>query len=273
MADETDHVERTIRFNYESYAGYYKGALVDLRYDLIYRSKRIAELLAGAGVDPSAPGFAAFEYGFGAGHLLRVVASAERVVGFEFSPSAVARAEQAKPPGHRGWDMREWADATSLPLPSGSFDLVTASHVLEHLDDDDAALRELVRITRPGGHVLVILPANERLFEGSKHLRLYALADFCASMTALGLEQVVVDEHQRFDRPWKDFRVILQSRRGPLRKALVEGTKAALFLPTAALSWRVLGKLDDVLARFGAKSTSIAYLFRKPDRSDGFRPA
>jgi SAM-dependent methyltransferase len=273
MADEQDRVERTIRFNYESYASYYKGALVDLRYDLIYRSKRIADLLERAGIDPRSPGFAAFEYGFGAGHLLRVVADAEKVVGFEFSPSAVERARSAAPPGHPHWEMREWADCTSLPLPSGEFDLVTASHVLEHLDDDDAALRELVRITRPGGHVLVILPANERLFEGSKHLRLYALADFCAAMQSHGLEQVLVDEHQRFDRPWKDFRVILQSRRGLVRKALVEGSKAVLFLPPAALSWKLLARVDDALAAVGAKSTSIAYLFRKPDKTDDFRPA
>ncbi|HWB74517.1 MAG TPA: class I SAM-dependent methyltransferase [Nannocystaceae bacterium] len=273
MADEQDRVERTIRFNYETYASYYKGALVDLRYDLIYRSKRIADLLERAGIYPSAPGFAAFEYGFGAGHLLRVVSAAEKVVGFEFSPSAVERAQKAAPPGHPSWEMREWADATSLPLPSGAFDLVTASHVLEHLDDDHAALAELVRITRPGGHVLIILPANERLFEGSKHLRLYALADFCDAMASHGLEQVLVDEHQRFDRPWKDFRVILQSRRGPLRKAIVEGTKAVLFLPPAALSWKLLARVDDALAAVGAKSTSIAYLFRKPDRSDSYRPA
>jgi ubiquinone/menaquinone biosynthesis C-methylase UbiE len=260
----SDRVAETIRYNYESYAQHYRQPLVELRYDLIYRRHRIADLLARHGIDPSAPGFAAFEYGFGAGHLLRVVADADRVVGMEFSPSACEKARRLSPPSHPDWDIREHADAADLPLDSDSFDLVTASHVLEHLEDDEAVLDELVRITRPGGCLLVILPAHERLFPGSKHLRLYDVAEFAARLRDRGLQQVAVDEHQRFDRPWKDHRVILQSRRGMVWKALVEGSKAALFLPPLALSWRALAALDDALSRVGAPSTSVAYLFRKP---------
>jgi len=264
MATDQDGVQETIRFNYESYRSYYRGSLVDLRYDLIYRARRIADLLARAGIDPARPGFSACEYGFGAGHLLRVVARASRVEGLEFSPSAVERAQRSQPAGHGGWNMQQWADATALPLESDAFDLVTASHVLEHLEDDDAALDEWIRLVRPGGHLLVILPANECLFPGTKHLRLYAMEEFSARLCERGLERCIVDEHQRFDRPWKDHRVILSSRKGMVRKAIVEGSKAALFLPALAVSWKALAWLDSALARVGAKSTSIAYLYRKP---------
>jgi SAM-dependent methyltransferase len=264
MGMHRDDVQDTIRFNYDTYRSYYRGSLVDLRYDLIYRARRIADLLARAGIDPSCPGFAACEYGFGAGHLLRVVAGASRVEGLEFSPSAVDRAQRSQPPGHSGWRMQQWADATALPLESEAFDLVTASHVLEHLEDDDAALDEWIRLVRPGGHLLIILPANERLFPGTKHLRLYDVAEFSARLCERGLERRIVDEHQRFDRPWKDYRVILSSRKGKVRKALVEGSKAMLFLPPLAVSWKALAWLDSALERVGAKSTSIAYLYRKP---------
>ncbi len=45
-----------------------------------------------------------------------------------------------------------------LPFESGAFDCVIISEVLEHLDDDDAALRELSRVLRPGGTLAVSVP-------------------------------------------------------------------------------------------------------------------
>jgi ubiquinone/menaquinone biosynthesis C-methylase UbiE len=42
-------------------------------------------------------------------------------------------------------------DATELPFPDGSFDVVTCSHMLYHVPDPDGALAEFVRVLRPGG--------------------------------------------------------------------------------------------------------------------------
>lgn len=47
-------------------------------------------------------------------------------------------------------------DLTKLPFEDGSYDVVYASHVLEHIQDDRQALREVRRVLRPGG--LAILP-------------------------------------------------------------------------------------------------------------------
>lgn len=44
--------------------------------------------------------------------------------------------------------------AESLPVPDGSFDLVLCTQVLEHSPDPDRAIRELWRVTAPGGRVL-----------------------------------------------------------------------------------------------------------------------
>jgi SAM-dependent methyltransferase len=49
-------------------------------------------------------------------------------------------------------------DITDMDLPDDSFDLVLCSHVLEHVPDDRAALRELARIVAPGGLVLIVIP-------------------------------------------------------------------------------------------------------------------
>jgi len=49
-------------------------------------------------------------------------------------------------------------DLRSLPYDSASFDLVYASHVLEHIDDDVAALGEIHRILAPGGVAVLPVP-------------------------------------------------------------------------------------------------------------------
>ena len=65
----------------------------------------------------------------------------------------------------------------AAPLASGSFDLVLALDVLEHLDDDTAGLREAVRLLKPGGLLMVTVPALPSLWGGqdvvSHHRRRY----------------------------------------------------------------------------------------------------
>ena len=50
------------------------------------------------------------------------------------------------------------ADMTALPFEDGAFDLVIVGHVLEHIPDDARALRELFRVTRPGGRAVLQHP-------------------------------------------------------------------------------------------------------------------
>ncbi|MGC8626020.1 MAG: class I SAM-dependent methyltransferase [Acidimicrobiales bacterium] len=49
-------------------------------------------------------------------------------------------------------------DALALPFPDGCFDRVIAAEVLEHLADDQSALAELARVTRPGGTIAASVP-------------------------------------------------------------------------------------------------------------------
>lgn len=263
MEGPREPVDETLDYNRESYERHWANPLKKLRYELLYRQRRIAALLERCGVDLHRPGFRAFEYGFGMGHLLQVAAPASEVVGYEASSSAVARARAEAPAGHPGWQIVQHSDATALPLPSASFDLVTASHVLEHLPDDDAALDEWLRLVRPGGHLLILLPSNEVLFEGSKHLRTYDVETFCARLESRGLERIAVDEHQRFDWPFKHRYLILAGRRSGLLKLLIDAPRTLAFLPMQLVSWRLLDGVDTALSRVGAPSCSVAYLFRK----------
>lgn len=56
--------------------------------------------------------------------------------------------------------------AEALPFASCSFDLVLALDVLEHLDDDTAGLREISRLLKPGGLLLLTVPALPSLWGG-----------------------------------------------------------------------------------------------------------
>jgi SAM-dependent methyltransferase len=64
-----------------------------------------------------------------------------------------------------------------IPLMAGSFDLVLALDVLEHLDNDSASFREVVRLVKPGGMLLLTVPALPSVWGGqdvvSEHRRRY----------------------------------------------------------------------------------------------------
>jgi SAM-dependent methyltransferase len=53
-------------------------------------------------------------------------------------------------------------DITALALPDGAFDAIICSHVLEHVEDDEAAMRELRRVVAPGGWTIVMVPLDTK---------------------------------------------------------------------------------------------------------------
>lgn len=82
------------------------------------------------------------------------------------------------------------ADGRALPFLDQAFDLVCALDVLEHLDDDAATARELRRVLRPGGVLVVFVPALRLLWglqdEVSQHRRRYGRAQLRALVTGAG---------------------------------------------------------------------------------------
>jgi SAM-dependent methyltransferase len=92
------------------------------------------------------------EVGAGTGELwLHVDHSGIRLTLVDFSAAMCARLRDV--PGARV----EQCHAAELPFADASFDAVIANHMLYHLDDPDAALREFARVLRPGGRLAVAL--------------------------------------------------------------------------------------------------------------------
>lgn len=66
----------------------------------------------------------------------------------------------------RAWDLED-GDAQVLDgMPSDYWDCVHASHLLEHVVDPVASLRRWVEVTRPGGHVVVVVPEEDMYERG-----------------------------------------------------------------------------------------------------------
>lgn len=84
------------------------------------------------------------------------------------------------------------ADAASLPFCSGAFDLVTALDLLEHVEDDASALGHLLRVCRPGGRVVLTVPALRLLWGNvdtlGHHHRRYAREELREKVEAAGFE-------------------------------------------------------------------------------------
>jgi ubiquinone/menaquinone biosynthesis C-methylase UbiE len=92
------------------------------------------------------------------------------------------------------------ADGLALPFADGAFDRVIAAEVLEHIDDDDAALRELARVLRRGGTMAVTVPSfgPERVcwalsdeyhapFVPGGHVRIYRHREVRAKLATAGV--------------------------------------------------------------------------------------
>ncbi len=52
-----------------------------------------------------------------------------------------------------------------VPLPAGTFDLILSHEVIEHVQDDRAAIREMIRVLRPGGRAVIFCPNRGYPFE------------------------------------------------------------------------------------------------------------
>lgn len=97
------------------------------------------------------------DIGSGAGNMYHHLSRYGDVIGVENHPAPVQVGQE------RGYDIR-LADAAALPFPAQSFDLVTALDVIEHNEDDIGLLGEAYRVLRPGGHILISVPAFQWLW-------------------------------------------------------------------------------------------------------------
>lgn len=147
--------------------------------------RRIAEnLLRDSGLRPPAQ---ILDAGCGTGGGMEWLSAFGTVTGIDFHPLAVRYACQKSRRVGR-------ASVQAVPFPEAAFDLVASFEVLYHLGvtDDLAALREFARVLRPGGQLLVRVPAHDWLrgaHDWQVHTRhRYARGELRHKIESAGLE-------------------------------------------------------------------------------------
>jgi ubiquinone/menaquinone biosynthesis C-methylase UbiE len=91
------------------------------------------------------------DYGCGQGDMLRRVSPrAVRVCGVDVDPEVL--------PSIPGVETRVIRESEPLPFPSESFDVITCLEVIEHVADEKQTFRELARVLRPGGTLILTTP-------------------------------------------------------------------------------------------------------------------
>ena len=112
------------------------------------------------------PGMTVLDVGCGQGrHSFEALRRGADVTAFDFSRSDLdevqtmfdAMAAEGQVPASGAYRTVQ-GDARAMPFDDSSFERVIASEVLEHIVEDDAAIDEIVRVTKPGGLVAVTVP-------------------------------------------------------------------------------------------------------------------
>jgi SAM-dependent methyltransferase len=117
------------------------------------------------------------EIGFGEGYGAEIVEPwVTEYVGVEVDYPSVAHATE-KYGGPKVSFVHY--DGQRLPFDEGSFDLLIAFQVLEHVPDPEAFLREARRVARPGDRVLIVTPNRSyRVGDGEKPWNRYHIREF-----------------------------------------------------------------------------------------------
>jgi ubiquinone/menaquinone biosynthesis C-methylase UbiE len=189
--------------------------------------------------EPYARGARVLEVGCGTGLILsRLAERAHSAVGIDLSRGMLARARA------RGLDVAQ-ALATELPFPDASFDLVCSFKVLAHVPNIHQAMREMARVTAPGGHVVA---------EFYNPYSLRYLAKRFGGPGAISAKTREDAVYTRFD----SARAIRQLLPASLQLEAFRGVRT--FVPTArVMNMPLVGRALRI-AEFAAQRSPLAYV-------------
>ena len=155
--------------------------LEDTYWWFVGRRDLVRRLLA----DRVTPGSTFLDIGCGTGAMSSELSKWGDVVSLDFEHAALDFART------RGLFRLVQASAEALPFPEGAFHALTALDVVEHLDDDHAAAREIARVLKPGGVAVITVPAFAFLWSehdvALHHRRRYRAGEIRSLFESAGL--------------------------------------------------------------------------------------
>jgi SAM-dependent methyltransferase len=133
---------------------------------------------------PKGADFRLLDAGCGTGQMTKLLEEYGNAVGLEIAPEAIALARK------RGVRNVVQGSISDPPFEAGSFDLVLSLDVIEHVDHDIQILSSLFEVVKPGGHLIVTVPAFEALWsehdEINQHKRRYRVPQLKAMLEESG---------------------------------------------------------------------------------------
>jgi SAM-dependent methyltransferase len=201
--------------------------------------------------------------GCGTGFNLSLLQPFGTVCGFDLTRGGVRRARAAgHPVAH--------ADITRIPLASDSVDLATAFDVLQCVEGDEQAVREMARIVRPGGAIVLTLAAFEFL-RGDHSIVWHEVRRYTPGLARRLVEQAGLRVERVSFLFGSVFPVIVGARMVQRLLRPFRGVRgdADIRVPPAPVN-RVLSGLLDLEARVGRRwpmpiGSSILVVCRRPE--------
>jgi SAM-dependent methyltransferase len=194
--------------------------------------------------------------GCGSGRNMVELARYGAVTGVELSGTSVELARE------RGVGEVLEGSVMDTPFDEGTFDLTVSLDVIEHLQDDVGALRELRRVTRPGGALLVTVPAYQWLWSGhdvvNHHHRRYNRHTLLAAAESGGWH---LESSTHFNSLLLPVAILLRA----LERFKPSTTKSSLdlWIPPAPLNWALRQPLNleaAVIGRGGSIPAGLSLL-------------
>jgi SAM-dependent methyltransferase len=194
--------------------------------------------------------------GCGSGRNMVELARHGTVTGVELSNTSVHLARE------RGAGEVLEGSVMDMPFDDASFDLTVSLDVIEHLQDDVEALRELRRVTKPGGALLVTVPAYQWLWSGhdeiNHHHRRYNRHTL---LTAAGGAGWRMDSSTHFNSLLLPAAILLRA----LERFKPSTTKSSLdlWIPPAPMNWALRQPLKleaAVIGRGGSIPAGLSLL-------------
>jgi SAM-dependent methyltransferase len=220
-----------------------------------YRGRRrvLERAIERLGLPPNA---SILDAGCGSGRNMVELARHGNVTGVELSDTSVRVARE-----RNVGEVLE-GSVMEMPFDESSFDLTVSLDVIEHLEDDVGALRELRRVTKPGGALLVTVPAYQWLWSGhdeiNHHHRRYNRRTLLAAADSAGWH---VESSAHFNSLLLPIAIVLRA----LERFKSSTTKSSLdlWIPPAPLNWALCQPLNleaAVIGRGGPLPAGLSLL-------------
>ena len=135
---------------------------------------------------PNKSDFKLLDIGCGAGNMIHHLSKYGQVKGLEIDERPVKKARD------RGYDVDLFDATQQMPFDDNTFDAVTALDVIEHNEDDMAILTDSYRILKPGGHMIITVPAFMWLWthndDLNAHVRRYTAGELKEKLVKTGFK-------------------------------------------------------------------------------------